>query len=438
MAPIAAARTTLGDGRARMTNPTSATAHTGPLTTGTGPGPPHQRSSTAPSTIATFAPRHRVEMGHPGGPEVLLHAGSSRLVSPTTSPGSSPPASSGSGSQARCSPARSTAGRTLCPRRWPVQHVVRLRHGQDRGPQITAARRHQPPAGGGGAAREADPASRGRWPAPAPARKPAAAVTGSSVRTRVRSTAMRYVARPPRRALERPADRRGRTRSACTVAPVGDQRGERAGVPDGHPGRGGERHRTPHRAAPPPPATAPHPAAAGVRPRHGPPSSVDGQAPCPPAGRAGRRPMPRGAGGHAPTGDHGRPDRPAPPAQVGGPESGPPTARGSMTGVRAGQCSAARAASQAATANPASRRSGNGSPAAVDRHAARRRGRHSHRHQVFELLVPGARRCRPPCAGRRPPRKPPCCVPVVEDPLGQHRSDTGQRVELRPGWRCSD
>ena len=103
--PMTAARSTLGDGRARTTKPASATA----ASTGAPRTPiPDRRasSSTAPQTIATLVPLTAVRWVRPTVWKSASSAGSSRLVSPTTSPGSSPASASGSGSTARRSPAR--------------------------------------------------------------------------------------------------------------------------------------------------------------------------------------------------------------------------------------------------------------------------------------------------------------------------------------------
>lgn len=106
IAPIVAARTTLGDGRTRMTKPTSATPHSPAASHG--PARAHRASSnTAPTTIATLLPETALRCVIPVARKSSSTAGGNRLVSPTTRPGSSPPGSSGSGAQARCRPARS-------------------------------------------------------------------------------------------------------------------------------------------------------------------------------------------------------------------------------------------------------------------------------------------------------------------------------------------
>ncbi len=74
IAPIVAARTTLGDGRTRMTNPTSATPQSAAASHG--PARAHRASSnTAPTHDRHVGAGDRVEVGHPGGPEVLLDGG---------------------------------------------------------------------------------------------------------------------------------------------------------------------------------------------------------------------------------------------------------------------------------------------------------------------------------------------------------------------------
>ena len=129
-----------------MTKPTSATAQS----TAASHGPARAQrasSSTTPTTIATLRAGDRVQVGHPGGPEVLLDGGSSRLVSPTTRPGSSPPGSSGSGAQARCRPARSVPGGALRPRtaRRAARRTAVREH---RRGEVAAARAAEPAVGG--------------------------------------------------------------------------------------------------------------------------------------------------------------------------------------------------------------------------------------------------------------------------------------------------
>jgi hypothetical protein len=104
--PIAAARRTLGDGRARITKPTRATAHAAPASRG--PARHHRAtSSTAPTTIATFAPETAHRWVIPVARKSSATAGSRREVSPSTRPGSSPPGPDGSDAHARRSPSRS-------------------------------------------------------------------------------------------------------------------------------------------------------------------------------------------------------------------------------------------------------------------------------------------------------------------------------------------
>ena len=106
-APMAAARTTLGDGRARITKPARASQadHRGEHTGRRGTN--GRRSSTTPSTMATFAPLTATRWVMPVARKSSSTPASRRLVSPMTSPGSRPPGSAGSGAQAACSPARS-------------------------------------------------------------------------------------------------------------------------------------------------------------------------------------------------------------------------------------------------------------------------------------------------------------------------------------------
>ena len=104
-APVAAARSTLGDGRTRITNPTSETAQRTAVATGPAR---HQRATrtTTPRIIATFAPQTASRCVIPVVRKESATAGSSRVVSPSTKPGSSPRTGSGRSAHARCNPAR--------------------------------------------------------------------------------------------------------------------------------------------------------------------------------------------------------------------------------------------------------------------------------------------------------------------------------------------
>ena len=86
MPPIAAARSTLGDGRARTTKPTSATAASSRRHAG-GPGTGAQQPA-APRrvTMAQLVPRHGDQMGQPGRAEVLVQ----RRIQPAGVPDDQP------------------------------------------------------------------------------------------------------------------------------------------------------------------------------------------------------------------------------------------------------------------------------------------------------------------------------------------------------------
>ncbi len=103
---MAAARNTLGDGRASTTNASS----TATATTGRARSPirsqPHSTSAAA-STIATLVPLTATRCVRPVVLKSSRSRGSSLLVSPSTSPGSSPRSSEGSGPAASCRPTRS-------------------------------------------------------------------------------------------------------------------------------------------------------------------------------------------------------------------------------------------------------------------------------------------------------------------------------------------
>ncbi len=105
IAPIAAARNTLGDGRTRITNPTSASAASVALGHG-GTRAARATRSSAPITIATLAPLTATRWVRPVARKSSASTGSRRLVSPSTSPGSSPPGSAGRVAHAACRPAR--------------------------------------------------------------------------------------------------------------------------------------------------------------------------------------------------------------------------------------------------------------------------------------------------------------------------------------------
>lgn len=109
-APMAAARTTLGLGRASTTNPTRTTAATSACTRRSTARRRRGRRTPA-RTIATFAPDTAVRCASPADRKSSSSTGSMVVVSPTTSPGSSPAAA---GSSTRCAESRSA------PRRLPA------------------------------------------------------------------------------------------------------------------------------------------------------------------------------------------------------------------------------------------------------------------------------------------------------------------------------
>ena len=105
IAPMAAARTTLGSGRARTTNPARATrARTGRARLGT-PSSTH-RARTSPVTTATLLPLTAVRCVIPVARIASVRSAGVRLVSPMTRPGSNPRASAGAESTDARSPAR--------------------------------------------------------------------------------------------------------------------------------------------------------------------------------------------------------------------------------------------------------------------------------------------------------------------------------------------
>ncbi|SKT69311.1 Uncharacterised protein [Mycobacteroides abscessus subsp. abscessus] len=93
IAPITAARSTLGDGRTRMTKPTStnpanATEVRRPIS--------RPSSSTAPHTMDTLAPDTAIRCVSPDVRNIATVCASSALVSPSTRPGSSAASPAGS------------------------------------------------------------------------------------------------------------------------------------------------------------------------------------------------------------------------------------------------------------------------------------------------------------------------------------------------------
>ncbi len=104
--PMVAARTTLGDGRTRMTKPTRASPHSPAARTGPARAQ-RASSSTAPTMMATLEPDTAFRWVIPVARKSSSTVSGNSLVSPTTRPGSRPPGSSGSDAQACCRPARS-------------------------------------------------------------------------------------------------------------------------------------------------------------------------------------------------------------------------------------------------------------------------------------------------------------------------------------------
>ena len=104
-APMAAARTTLGLGRARITNPISARTATAACTRRSTARRRRGRRTPA-RTIATFAPDTAVRCASPARRKSSSSTGSMAVVSPTTRPGSSP---AGAGSSTRRADSRSAS-----------------------------------------------------------------------------------------------------------------------------------------------------------------------------------------------------------------------------------------------------------------------------------------------------------------------------------------
>ena len=107
-APIAAARTTLGSGRTRTTNPSSSTAASGGRQRRRSPRRPANPSAAA-RTIATLEPLTADRWVIPVTSMASSRSGGVREVSPMTSPGRRPRASAGSPSVAAANRVRTTS-----------------------------------------------------------------------------------------------------------------------------------------------------------------------------------------------------------------------------------------------------------------------------------------------------------------------------------------
>ena len=153
-APMAAARTTLGLGRARTTKPTSAS----PATTAcTRRSTARRRSGqrTPASTMATFAPDTAVRCARPARPKSSSSTGSMARVSPTTRPGSRP---AGPGSRTRSAPSpRAPAAALRRPAAQPRARRPAWAARARRPP-----RRRRPPAGARETDADADLLARGQ------------------------------------------------------------------------------------------------------------------------------------------------------------------------------------------------------------------------------------------------------------------------------------
>src|SRR3954468_11739541 len=103
--PITAARSTLGDGRTRTTNPSSDAPQINARPCR--PSPVHRTAeSTVPSRIAMFAPLTAVRWASPVTRNAEVNDSGICETSPSTSPGTSPRSSPGSGRQAARRPSR--------------------------------------------------------------------------------------------------------------------------------------------------------------------------------------------------------------------------------------------------------------------------------------------------------------------------------------------
>ena len=171
IAPITAALSTLGDGRASSTNPANAS----PAATAEVRGPTlsaRSSSRTAPVTIATFVPLTAVRCDRPAVVKSAAISASRPLTSPSTRPGSSPRGPSGSTAAASRRPSRirpaavCTVDGEPSPRRRATGPTARRRSDL----AGTVARAGHPPVPAGSAAADS-------IPAPAPGRAPARITT---------------------------------------------------------------------------------------------------------------------------------------------------------------------------------------------------------------------------------------------------------------------
>src|SRR5262249_29080887 len=111
--PMAAARSTLGEGRANTTKPTVASPPA--AADSRGPAPSRRATKrTAPTTYTRLAPETATRCDSPAVRKSATSTGSIAEVSPTARPGSRPAAPVGRPEAAACSPARSRPAT-----RWP-------------------------------------------------------------------------------------------------------------------------------------------------------------------------------------------------------------------------------------------------------------------------------------------------------------------------------
>ncbi len=197
-APMAPARSTLGDGRARTTKPTRASrARTATVR---GPSRPSRaRSRTDPSTKATFDPLTARRCVRPAVRKSRSRSAPIREVSPTTSPGNSAAGSSPSTARdASRRPARRSPAASWRPGGGPtsrggprVRRTATVRSPRVEGPRVPLAVARCP---GSRPAHPAAGASSTTRPSPRH-RAPAAWAAASSARTTTRGSPARPVLR---------------------------------------------------------------------------------------------------------------------------------------------------------------------------------------------------------------------------------------------------
>ena len=236
IAPITAARSTLGEGRASTTNPANAT----PAPTADVRGPtvnPRSSRRTAPVTMATFVPLTATRWDRPAVLKSAASWGSSPPTSPSTRPGSRPRGPSGSTAAASRRPAR------IRPAAVCTAEAASTRAGADRTDSTATVRSRRV----GGISR---PSTLTRWLGSRPPHPWAGASTSTrSDSDHVRPAVVTCRARAATTTLGGPAPPDERARIVAEhelhrhAGPPLGEHGQRRAIDAGHSGRGGQRGR---------------------------------------------------------------------------------------------------------------------------------------------------------------------------------------------------